>query len=72
MPHVSLILYPGRSKSELKEISCNIQKCLVETTGCKPNDISVSVEEIESTKFVMKVNKKTENEEIVIPSDFIK
>lgn len=71
MPHISLSLYPGRSREEVNRISQNLQKCLVETAGWKPNDISVSVEGIEPSKFASEVNKKIENEEIIIPSDFI-
>lgn len=72
MPHVSLKLYQGRSRNELEKISRNIQQCLVETVGWKTSDISVSIEEIEPDMFVYEVNKKIRDEEIIIPSDFIK
>lgn len=72
MPHISVKLYPGRSKEQLKEISQNIQKCLVDTTAWQPGDISVSVEEIEAGVFVEKVSEFVKNDEITIPSEFIK
>jgi 4-oxalocrotonate tautomerase len=72
MPHVSIKLYQGRSKEELDKISSNIQNCLVETVGWNPNAISVSVEEIEPEKFVEKVKREIESEEIIIASDFIR
>lgn len=72
MPHISFNLYPGRSKSELEEISRALQGCLVETIGWKTTDISVSIEEIESAKFIERIKEKISPEEIVVSSDFIK
>lgn len=72
MPHISLKLYQGRSRNELERISHNIRQCLVETVGWKTSDISVSIEEIEPDKFVYEVTKQIKNEEIIIPSNFIK
>lgn len=72
MPHISITLYPGRGMGELEKLSSDVQMYLVKTAGWKPSDISVSVEEIESEKFALQVNKKIENEELIIPSDFIK
>ncbi|SHJ85739.1 hypothetical protein SAMN02745751_03555 [Dethiosulfatibacter aminovorans DSM 17477] len=72
MPHISMILYPGRSKDELAKISRNIQQCLVETAGWDEEDISVSFEVIESHKFITEANRKIANQEILIPSSFIR
>ena len=72
MPHISVTLYPGRSKDELEKISRYIQQSLMETVGWKSGDISVSIDEIEADKFVSQVSKKLKNEEIIIPSDLIK
>ena len=72
MPHISLTLYKGRSKKEVKKMSQNIRQCLVETVGWKPSDISVSVEETESYEFASNVNKKIKTEKIIISSDYIK
>lgn len=71
MPHISLKLYPGRSKEEIERISKRLQDCLVEDVGWKPGDISVSVEEIESNQFVEKVKRDIASEEMVIPSDVL-
>ncbi len=71
MPHISLKLYPGRSKGELEIISHVLQRCLVDTVGWKPSDISVSIEEIEKEKFIEKINEKIASEVIYISSDHI-
>lgn len=72
MPHISIKLYPGRSKEELEKISKSVQNSLVETVGWDPNVISVSIDEIEAEKFVEKANEKIEGEKIIIPSNLIK
>ncbi len=72
MPHISMILYPGRSKDELVKISRDIQQCLVETAEWEAGDISVSFEVIESHKFVTEANKKIANQEILISSSFVR
>ena len=72
MPHISVNLYPGRSKSDLEKIAGSIQDCLVETGGWEPGDISVSIEQIEADNFEEEVREKIKNDEIFISSDFIK
>lgn len=72
MPHISLNLYPGRSKSELEKIARDIQNSLAESGGWKPTDISVSVREIEPNNFENEVREKIKNDEIIFTSDFIK
>lgn len=72
MPHISLSLYPGRSRQQLEQMSQDLRQCLVETAGWKPGDISVSVEGIEADKFAEKIEEKIKTEEVFISSDYIK
>jgi phenylpyruvate tautomerase PptA (4-oxalocrotonate tautomerase family) len=72
MPHISLSLYPGRSREEIEMMCRNLQQCLVQTAGWKPDDISVSVEGIGAEAFAAKVKSKMQNETIVISSDYIR
>ncbi|MDD4779768.1 MAG: hypothetical protein PHT02_04040 [Tissierellia bacterium] len=72
MPHISLNLYPGRSKSELEKIASEIRNSLAKSGGWKPTDISVSVGEIGPNNFEKEVRDKIKNDEIILTSDFIK
>lgn len=72
MPHISLSLYSGRDKKEKETMCRNLQQCLAATAGWKPEDISVSVEDIEANAFADQVKKKIQSEQIVISSDYIK
>ena len=72
MPHISLSLYPGKSKENIESACCDLQQCLIDTGLWKAESISVSVEEIEPEAFTAKVSDKSESEKIVISSDYIK
>lgn len=72
MPHISLSLYPGRSREEVEALCRSLQQCLMERAGWKPGDISVSVEAIEANRFTGRVEQKIQSEKIIISSDYIK
>ena len=47
MPHISVKLYPGRSREMKENLAHKLQECLASESGCWSNDdISVSFEEI--------------------------
>ena len=71
MPHISVMLYPGRSPEAKAEMAEKLRDCLVETVGWKPSDISVSFEGIEAEHFSEEVNKKIRKEDLVLTSDHI-
>lgn len=72
MPHISLSLYKGRNCEEIEKICKDLQQCLIETAGWKPEDISVSAESLLPSEFAGKVKAKIKNETVVISSDYIK
>lgn len=72
MPHISISLYKGRNKLELETISKIIETSLVEKLAWKPEDISVSIEELDRENFIERVNKKCENDKLFIGSALIK
>lgn len=72
MPHISVMLYPGRSPEAKLEMAEKLRSCLMETAGWKAGDISVSFEEIEAAHFAEEVHKKVREEDLVLTSDYIK
>lgn len=71
MPHISVMLYPGRSPEAKAEMAEKLRNCLVEAVGWKPADISVSFESIEAEHFSEEVHKKVRDEDLVLTSDYI-
>ena len=59
MPHIAVMLYPGRSPETKAEMAEKLRACLVEAAGWKPSDISVSFEGIEAEHFPRKCTKRS-------------
>lgn len=72
MPHISVNLYKGVDEKRKKGMTKAVQEALMEFGPWKSSDISVSFMELEPEKFEGYVKEKTEMEELVIPSDYIK
>uniref|UniRef100_UPI004042C7C6 tautomerase family protein n=1 Tax=Enterococcus faecalis TaxID=1351 RepID=UPI004042C7C6 len=51
MPHVSVKLYPGRSKEVKQAFAEKLQDFVVQELGCDPNVVSVSFKEIDAEKW---------------------
>lgn len=50
MPHLSVRLYPGRSKEVKQDFANKLQNLVVNELGCEPNVVSVSFKEIPADK----------------------
>lgn len=73
MPHISLILYVGRTPQELSRMAETLQMSLVKELGMKSGDISVSLNEIPSAEaFSASVSERLQTEYLMIPSEYVK
>lgn len=63
MPHISIYMYPGRTKKVKQEIANGITDYLCEKMGMEKSNFSVSVGEIEKEDWRKKLEEKTKNEE---------
>ncbi|MDT2570380.1 tautomerase family protein [Enterococcus raffinosus] len=70
MPHLSVRLYPGRSKEVKQEFANKLQDLVVKELGCKPNVVSVSFKEIEKEKWHDVIEDEIAGEDVYIESDF--
>lgn len=70
MPHLSVRLYPGRSKEVKQEFANKLQDLVVKELGCKPNVVSVSFKEIEKEKWNDVIEDEIAGEDVYIESDF--
>lgn len=67
MPHLSVRLYPGRSKEVKQEF---LQDLVVKELGCEPNVVSVSFKEIEKDKWNDVIEDEIAGEDVYIEADF--
>jgi 4-oxalocrotonate tautomerase len=51
MPHVSIKLWPGRSKETLQRLTDAIVEDVVDIIGCSKDSVSVSIEEVSSADW---------------------
>ncbi|MGO3115054.1 tautomerase family protein [Enterococcus pseudoavium] len=70
MPHLSVRLYPGRSKEVKQEFADKLQQFVVQELGCEPKVVSVSFKEIEPEKWKNVINDEIAGEDIYIEADF--
>ncbi len=70
MPHLSVRLYPGRSKEVKQEFANKLQDLVVKELGCKPNVVSASFKEIEKEKWNDVIEDEIAGEDVYIESDF--
>jgi 4-oxalocrotonate tautomerase len=57
MPHVSIKLYPGRTKAQKLALTERIVQAMGETIGARPETISVSFEEVSAEDWDEQVVK---------------
>lgn len=70
MPHLSVRLYPGRSKEVKQEFANKLQDLVVKELGCEPNVVSVSFKEIEKDKWNDVIEDEIAGEDVYIKADF--
>lgn len=70
MPHLSVKLYPGRSKEIKQEFANKLQDLVVKELGCEPNVVSVSFKEIEKDKWNDVIEDEIAGEDVYIEADF--
>ncbi|MDT2597966.1 tautomerase family protein [Enterococcus dongliensis] len=70
MPHLSVKLYPGRSKEVKQDFANKLQDFVVKELGCEPNVVSVSFKEIEPDQWKKVIGDETTGEDYYIESDF--
>ena len=70
MPHLSVRLYPGRSKEVKQEFANKLKDLVVKELGCEPNVVSVSFKEIEKDKWNDVIEDEIAGEDVYIEADF--
>lgn len=70
MPHLSVRMYPGRSKEVKQEFADKLQDFVVKELGCEPNVVSVSFKEIDANKWKDVIGDEIAGEDVYIESDF--
>lgn len=72
MPHISVMMYPGRDEATKKKLAEALQKAAMEAMNMPASALSVSVEDIEKERFDAVVAAKVDHDDLLIPSDFVK
>ena len=55
MPHVNIKCFPGRTIEQKELCASKIRDIIVETLGCKPTSLSISIEDINEKDWKDKV-----------------
>lgn len=72
MPHISVMLYPGRDEATKEKIAQNLQAELMRTLNAPASVISVSVEEVTPEAWADTVKQKVNREDIRIATEYVK
>lgn len=72
MPHISVMMYPGRDEATKRKLAEALQKAAMESMGMPASALSVSVEDIEKERFDAVVAAKVDHDDLLIASDFVK
>ena len=72
MPHVAVMLYPGRDEETKKKIAETMHKALVDQMNMPAEAVSVTIAEYTPDTFVDEVNHRFEGKDLYIPSDYVK
>ena len=70
MPHLSIIMDPGRSEEVKKDIAVKTRDFLVEEMGMDAKYFSVSVEEVEKEKWQEEVVDKIDGKDLYVEANF--
>lgn len=72
MPHISVMMYPGRDDATKRKLAEALQKAAMEAMNMPASALSVSVEDIEKERFDAVVAAKVDHDDLLIASDFVK
>lgn len=72
MPHISVMMYPGRDEATKKKLAEALQQAAMDAMGMPASALSVSVEDVEKERFDETIAAKVAHEDLLIPSDFVK
>lgn len=72
MPHIAVMMYPGRDEATKRKLAEALQKAAMESMGMPASALSVSVEDIEKERFDAVVAAKVDHDDLLIASDFVK
>ncbi|MBR6678041.1 MAG: tautomerase family protein [Oscillospiraceae bacterium] len=72
MPHISVMMYPGRDEATKEAIAKNLQAELMKTLNAPASVISVSVEDIAPENWNETIGAKVKSEDILIETDYVK
>lgn len=72
MPHISVMMYPGRDAATKELIAKNLKDELVRTLNSNPDVISVSVEDITPEAWPGVIAAKVNSDDILIETDYVK
>lgn len=71
MPHISVMLYPGRSDAQKRQMAEALRSSLMAAGNWNASDISVSFESVEPEKFSEEVFHKVSPDDLILKSDYI-
>ena len=72
MPHIAVMMYPGRDEATKRKLAEALQKAAMESMGMPASALSVSVEDIEKERFDAVVAAKVDHDDLLIAPDFVK
>ena len=72
MPHIAVMMYPGRDEATKEAIAKNLQAELMKTLNAPASVISVSIEEVSPEAWADTVAKKVARDDIRIATDYVK
>ncbi len=70
MPHISIKMYPGRSKELKKQISEKMIETISQEMNMDKKYFSLSIEDIEKEDWEKEVKNKIKEENLYIKSEF--
>ncbi|MGM9618627.1 MAG: 4-oxalocrotonate tautomerase family protein [Oscillospiraceae bacterium] len=72
MPHIAVMMYPGRDEATKKKLAEALQKAAMEAMNMPASALSVSVEDVAKEQFDATVAAKVNHDDLLIASDFVK
>ena len=72
MPHIAVMMYPGRDEATKEAIAKNLQAELMKTLNAPASVISVSIEDVAPEAWADTVAKKVAHEDIRIATEYVK
>ena len=72
MPHIAVMMYPGRDEATKEAIAKNLQAELMKTLNAPASVISVSIEDVAPEVWAETVAKKVAHDDIRIATEYVK